>query len=269
MIGTPAGVSGISARAISAPSPAATAGRPGRSSPSTSSARKKAGNSASRPRLAGSPIRSPASTPIAVPPTQQGYEGSGRAHHEGRVEAPAAAAGRRPGEVDHRLRRSATGAAAPPSSDGARATPIGTYRAFSRMPGGDRGGRVAAGREHRVGRELRRAREQRRRHHDRRDRPHHGLGEDAEGDAQQHRRDRVRDAEPDALAEGRLASASRLIGSSCPRASGGEETRGRFLALDGGLALEVVRVADGEARGRSHVLAPSRALARRHRRIES
>ena len=37
--------------------------------------RKKAGKSTSSPSAAGSPIRSPAKTPIAVPPTQHGYDG--------------------------------------------------------------------------------------------------------------------------------------------------------------------------------------------------
>ena len=50
----------------------ASRGGPGRSSPSTSRQRKKAGKSASSPSAAGSPIRSPAKTPIAVPATQKG-----------------------------------------------------------------------------------------------------------------------------------------------------------------------------------------------------
>ena len=54
---------------IPAPSSATTTGTaPERSSPLTSRARKKAGKSASRPRSAGSAIRSPANTPSAVPP---------------------------------------------------------------------------------------------------------------------------------------------------------------------------------------------------------
>ena len=72
MIGTPAGVNGISASAIRHPSAATSAGRPGRSSPSTRRQRKKAGKRASRPSASGSPITSPASTPITVPPTQAG-----------------------------------------------------------------------------------------------------------------------------------------------------------------------------------------------------
>ena len=70
MIGIPAGVKGISASATMLPSPATSAGEPGRNSPSTSRQRKKAGKIASRPSASGSPIRSPAKTPSAVPSTQ-------------------------------------------------------------------------------------------------------------------------------------------------------------------------------------------------------
>ena len=123
--GTPAGVNGISTRATRLPSPATRAGSPGRSSPSTSRQRKKAGKSASSPRaprvadqVAGEDADRGPSDPARVGRRR-------RAHHERGVEAPAAAAGRRPGEVDHRLadRGAAQG---PPRSEGASAIPIGT-----------------------------------------------------------------------------------------------------------------------------------------------
>src|SRR6266542_2915513 len=68
-IGTPAGVTGINARAIPAAARAATDARGARSW-GTSSARKSAGNAPSRPRSFGPPSASPASTPTAVPLTQ-------------------------------------------------------------------------------------------------------------------------------------------------------------------------------------------------------
>ena len=83
--------------------------------------------------MSGLPMRSPASTPTAVPATQQGYEG--------RV-APIMKAGskRPPPRLAAAQEKSiivcpiSDRRSTPPSSDGARATPIGTYRAFSRIP---------------------------------------------------------------------------------------------------------------------------------------
>ena len=68
MIGTPAGASGVSANAMAAPSNAAVFAC-GRSRLRHQECQEQRGEGGVQPEPAGSPIRSPKSTPNAVPPT--------------------------------------------------------------------------------------------------------------------------------------------------------------------------------------------------------
>ncbi len=95
MIGTPGGVNGVSANAIAAPRTAACLARADVSC-GTRSARNKAGNAASSPSFAGSPIASPNTAPRVVPPTHARYSVRPAPKQDAHVVASAALGGDRP-----------------------------------------------------------------------------------------------------------------------------------------------------------------------------
>ena len=130
MIGTPAGTNGVRARAIAAPRRAASlARRVVRRG--TSNARKSAGNAASSPQRAGSPMMSPNRTPRIVPPTQDAYSTTPEPSRTCGLKRPSgsAATAHVSSTVSWACRnRDHT----PPVRDGATLIPIGAYRRFNR-----------------------------------------------------------------------------------------------------------------------------------------
>ena len=119
-----------------------------------------------------------------VPPTQQGYEGSVAPimNAGSKRPPPRLAAAQEKSIIAWAISERRSG---PPGREGARATPIGMYRAFSRTPAA-----IAAAASPPAARTAAAANcadpaNSGRRHYDRRDRSHHWLGEDAERDPEQ------------------------------------------------------------------------------------